>query len=119
MMVVVPPWSAARPTTSGGSVSPTVPSGLGNGQAQCTCGSMPPGMTILPVASISRTPSGSGNVPGAATATMRSPFNGDVAGRHTLRRDDRIPANQHIDHQASSKTSFATLAAVMAAGQPA
>ena len=69
--VVVPPNSAARLTTPGGSVRPAAPSGAGMGQEQWTCGSMPPGMTTQPAASISRAPSGSGRLPWPATAVMR------------------------------------------------
>ncbi|PYM12321.1 MAG: hypothetical protein DMD81_24330 [Candidatus Rokuibacteriota bacterium] len=47
--------------------------GYGNGIAACACGSMPPGITILPVASITR-PASSGSVPGSATATIFSPW---------------------------------------------
>ena len=56
MMVVVPPHSAARLTTSGGSLRPAGPPGMCGGmyQAQCTCGSMPPGMTMPLPASITR-----------------------------------------------------------------
>ncbi len=67
MIVVVPPNNAARLTTAGGSVSPGGPSGAGIGHAQCTWGSMPPGITILPVASINRAPSGNGRLPGVVT----------------------------------------------------
>ena len=45
-VVVVPPNNAAWLTREAGSVSFASPSGTGIGQLQCTCGSMPPGMTI-------------------------------------------------------------------------
>ncbi len=56
MRVVVPPQSAARLTCSGGPLSPDGSPGLKAGmyQAQCTCGSMPPGMTMPPPTSITR-----------------------------------------------------------------
>src|SRR5262245_39217870 len=51
-----------------------VPSGIMKGWAMCTCGSMPPGMTILAVASTTRVASPSASVPGDATAAMVSPL---------------------------------------------
>src|SRR5438093_1232437 len=70
--VVVPPLMAARLTCSGGALNVWPPPSAGIGQCVCTCGSMPPGMTSLPVASMMRAASPD-SVPGAATATMRSP----------------------------------------------
>ncbi len=70
--VVVPPQTAARLTCSGGALVMNPPPSAGIGQCVCTCGSMPPGITSLPVASITW-PASAGSVPGAATATMRSP----------------------------------------------
>jgi hypothetical protein len=73
IIVVVPPCTAALLTTSGGSVRPALPSGLGKCHLQCTCGSIPPGITILPVASIIRAFGGTGKLPLAATPTIFSP----------------------------------------------
>ena len=73
IIVVVPPCTAALLTTSGGAVSVAVPSGPGRCHLQCTCGSIPPGMTIFPVASITRVPSGTAMLPGAATAAIVPP----------------------------------------------
>src|SRR5262245_57796933 len=70
--VVVPPKMAARLTCSGGALVVWPPPSVGMGQCVCTCGSMPPGMTSLPLASTTR-PTSRGKVPGAATATIRSP----------------------------------------------
>src|SRR5262245_23263021 len=51
-----------------------VPSGIMKGWAMCTCGSIPPGMMILPPASTTRVASPSASVPGAATAAIVSPL---------------------------------------------
>jgi hypothetical protein len=80
IIVVVPPNSAARLTCAGPWVRPGVPSGLGRCQRKCTCGSIPPGMTILPAASISRAPCGTGKVPCTATAATRPPATATSAG---------------------------------------
>src|SRR5205823_5856333 len=73
-IIVVPPNNAAWLTRSGPSVMfGWVWPGTGIGQRQWTCGSMPPGMTIWPVASITRPPSGA-RVPGAPIATIFSPW---------------------------------------------
>ena len=80
MMVVVPPNSAARPTTEGPWVSVGSPLGTTTGQRQWVCGSMPPGMTILPVASTSRAPAESGKPPRSATATTLPPAIATSAG---------------------------------------
>src|SRR5205823_6178494 len=73
-IIVVPPKSAAWLTRSGPSVIlGWVCPGTGIGQRQWTCGSMPPGMTIWPVASTTRPPSGA-RVPGAPIATIFSPW---------------------------------------------
>ena len=80
MMVVVPPNSAALPTTEGPWVRVGVPSGTTTGQRQWVCGSIPPGMTILPRASISRAPAEIGKAPGAATATTLPPAIATSAG---------------------------------------
>src|SRR5919198_1923095 len=69
--VVVPPKSAARVTWSGGAVS--MPGKPMMGAAICACGSMPPGMTIIPVASMTR-PMSLVSVFGSATATIFSPW---------------------------------------------
>ena len=53
MTDVVPPTAAARVPVSKSSEL-TVPP---NGSCMCTCGSIPPGMTSLPAASITRTSS--------------------------------------------------------------
>src|SRR5262245_7998869 len=70
--VVVPPQSAARLTCSGGALVVWPPSRAGMGQWVCTWGSMPPGITSLPVASMMR-PASQASVPGAAMEMMRSP----------------------------------------------
>src|SRR5919197_6708910 len=69
--VVVPPNSAARVTWSGGAVS--MPGKPMIGAAMCAWGSMPPGTTIFPVASMTR-PMSLVNVFGSATATIFSPW---------------------------------------------
>ena len=69
--VVVPPKRAARLTCSGGAVLKFWP-WTTKGAAMWAWGSIPPGTTILPEASMTR-PASSVNVPGAATATIFSP----------------------------------------------
>src|SRR5260221_4547049 len=72
--VVVPPCSAARVTCSGGPLSMwLVTPGTTIGQPQWTCGSMPPGMTICPLASIVRLAPMAAKPPGAPIATILSP----------------------------------------------
>src|SRR5262249_4569049 len=76
MNVVVPPCSAARPTCSGPAVTSGVPSGFIHTWCRWTCGSIPPGITIFPVASITRAASPVAPAPTVAIvspATARSP----------------------------------------------
>ena len=74
IVVVVPPNSAAWLTRDAGSVSLASPSGTGIGQLQWTCGSMPPGMTTWPEASIVRPAPSAARLPGAPIATIFSPW---------------------------------------------
>ena len=69
--VVVPPNSAARLTCSGGAVR-RLPGPM-MGASMCAWGSMPPGTTIFPVASMTRVTS-SVMVLGAVIATIFSPW---------------------------------------------
>src|ERR1700693_5908217 len=69
MSVVVPPKSAARDTCGGGAL--TEPAGVFH--LQWTCGSIPPGITIWPVASMTAWLSPSSHVPGGLTATIFLP----------------------------------------------
>ena len=72
--VVTPPNAAVRLAASGGCVKTSgVPAQCsGTGMPMCAWGSMPPGTTILPVASITRAASAA-SVPGQPTATILSP----------------------------------------------
>src|SRR3954469_22070637 len=108
MTVVVPPCSAARLTTAGGSVRPTVPSGFGRNQLQCTCGSMPPGMTILPVASMRRVPITDRKRSRRGYGHDAFASDGDVAGANALGRDDPVAANEEIDHRRPAHSKIAT-----------
>src|SRR5881628_675957 len=69
--VVTPPNAAARVAASGGCdrSSGRPPQYCGTGMAMWACGSMPPGRTILPSASMTRAAS-PGSEPGDATATI-------------------------------------------------
>ena len=73
-MVVVPPKAAARLAASGDWVStPGLPvHSWGTGVATWAWGSMPPGTTIFPEASMTRAASGP-STPGSVTATIFSP----------------------------------------------
>src|SRR5690625_116552 len=73
-MVVVPPWAAARVPVSKVSDACVPPNGI----SMWVWASIPPGMTYLPVASMTRSTDAarsvpSSRLPGARTATMRSP----------------------------------------------
>src|SRR5438046_7940681 len=69
--VVTPPNAAARVAASGGCdrSSGRPPQYCGTGMAMWACGSIPPGRTILPSASMTRAAS-PGSEPGDATATI-------------------------------------------------
>ena len=72
MIVVVPPQAAARVPVSNVSEAQVPP----NGSSMWVCASMPPGMTYLPVASITRSTVPRGRAepePGCEHATIVSP----------------------------------------------
>ena len=87
-MVVTPPNAAARLAASGGWV---ITSGCpahcsGTGMEMCACGSIPPGTTILPLASMTR-PASAASVPGQPSATIVPPCT-PMSSAHALRRHD-------------------------------
>jgi hypothetical protein len=87
IVVVVPPCKAARLTRGAGSVNVGwATPGIGIGQLQWTCGSMPPGMTICPAASTTRPAPSAARRPGAPVASMRSPLTPISAGLGARRR---------------------------------
>ena len=74
MMLVVPPHAAARVPVSNVSIAAVPP----NGSSMCVCASIPPGITYLPVASMTVSTDAATSVPrssepGCSTATIVSP----------------------------------------------
>ncbi len=74
MMLVVPPHAAARVPVSNVSIAAVPP----KGSSMWVCASIPPGMTYLPVASMTRSTDAATSVPssaepGCSTATIVSP----------------------------------------------
>jgi len=72
MWVVVPPKAIPRVSSSGPSVIEGCSGWLMMVCARCVCGSMPPGTTTRPAASITRA-GPTGSAPVSTTAAMRSP----------------------------------------------
>jgi hypothetical protein len=70
----------------------------GTGMLMCACGSMPPGTTILPRASIVRPPPDS--VPGQPSAAIFFALHPDVHVRDALRRHDLPTCDHEIEHGA-------------------
>ncbi len=88
-MVVVPPHAAARVPVSNVSMASVPP----NGSSKWVWASIPPGITYLPVASMTVSTDAATSVPrssepGCSTATMVSPSMSDVGGAAAGRRDD-------------------------------
>jgi hypothetical protein len=69
MIVVVPPQAAARVPVSKVSLAKVPP----NGSSMWVCASTPPGITYLPVASMTSSAVQAGRPPRAARAAMVSP----------------------------------------------
>ena len=118
--VVVPPYSAALLTTSGPAEYVELPSGIGICHLQCTCGSIPPGMTIFPEVSTHRFACSLGIALGFVIASIYSPFKttscmATPCGVTTVpprRMVSNIISLLHIEHTYNYMTiikSFATL----------